>query len=558
MAEVLNYIWIAFIIVFFFGLCIFIHELGHFLVAKLLGLHVNAFSIGFKKVWGFKYGGVDYRIGCIPCGGYVDIPQLEPTEEVKTLDGKPLPRAKPIHRILTALAGPICNILLGFALGVFIWIYGVPQESPIVNEIKVAVVDKYSPEYNAGLRDGDVIYSINGGKFHTTWNGFIRKIIFTVGEVSLGVRRNGKEFVVSYTPKPNQKRTPNEKIAYPFFEPEFPVILYPVKGSPAAKAGLKQGDRVLEVNGEKILDGIQFVYMIRFSEGKPVSLVVDRKGSKVKISNIKPKFMEDLGKGIGILFNPKKPLLSEVIPNSPAAKAGLKKGDIILAVNGVPVVSAKKAWNMIKKNKGDSLDLKLKRGKEEFEKNLVMANLKLYSIGANLVFVNHPTPWEQFAQVIDMTYKTLRGVFSKKSTLKVSNFSGPIGIFRAIGITAHTGAFTRVLNLIVIISFSLGLFNLLPVPVLDGGHISIAFIEIVIRRPLPVKLVQPVTVAFIIILISFMLFVSYYDVRRVYFDFAGKKARAAYSSETSPPPPAVGPKKDAKKDDGQKTSDKKN
>jgi regulator of sigma E protease len=147
---------------------------------------------------------------------------------------------------------------------------------------------------------------------------------------------------------------------------------------------------------------------------------------------------------------------------------------------------------------------------------------------------------------------------SKKSSLKPSNFSGPIGIFRAIGITAYRGSFSRVLNLIVIITFSLGLFNLLPVPVLDGGHISIAVIETIIGRPIPLKLLQPITVAFIIILISFMLFVSYYDVIRVHSDFSKKKQNVAtYNSETTEKSDAAKSENEAKKNVDKKTPDKK-
>ena len=152
----------VFLFVFiFFGLCIFIHELGHFLAAKWRGLHIVAFSIGFKKIWGFKHNGIEYRIGCIPCGGYVDLPQIDATGEPKDENGNPLPRAKPIDKIITAAAGPLFNILFGILLGCVVWYYGISQDTPKMKTITVAEVDKYSPEYTAGLRPGDVITAIN-------------------------------------------------------------------------------------------------------------------------------------------------------------------------------------------------------------------------------------------------------------------------------------------------------------------------------------------------------------------------------------------------------------
>ena len=104
-------------VVFFFGMCIFVHELGHFLVARWRGLHVDAFSIGFKKIWAKKINGVEYRIGCLPLGGYVELPQVDAaTEAPKAADGTELPPAKPLDRLLTAAAGPICNIIFGLLL----------------------------------------------------------------------------------------------------------------------------------------------------------------------------------------------------------------------------------------------------------------------------------------------------------------------------------------------------------------------------------------------------------------------------------------------------------
>ncbi len=111
--DFLNIAWSVLFMLIFFGLCIFIHELGHFLAGRLCGLHVSAFSIGFRKIWWKKINGVEYRIGWIPVGGYVELPQIDSTGEAKDEDGNILPKAEPWKRIVTAFAGPLFNILFG-------------------------------------------------------------------------------------------------------------------------------------------------------------------------------------------------------------------------------------------------------------------------------------------------------------------------------------------------------------------------------------------------------------------------------------------------------------
>ena len=187
-------------VVFFFGMCIFVHELGHFLVARWRGLHVDAFSIGFKKIWAKKINGVEYRIGCLPLGGYVELPQVDAaTETPKAADGTELPPAKPLDRLLTAAAGPICNIIFGLLLGCVVWIVGIPQDTPKMRVVEVANVEKDSPEWNAGLREGDVITKINGKTFHSAWKDIVVEILTTIGEVTLDVESNGEKKVVKYS-----------------------------------------------------------------------------------------------------------------------------------------------------------------------------------------------------------------------------------------------------------------------------------------------------------------------------------------------------------------------
>lgn len=593
---------------FFLGWCIFVHELGHFLVAKWRGLHIVAFSIGFKKIWGFKHKGIDYRIGCIPCGGYVDLPQIDATGQPKDEFGNPLPPAKPIDRILTALAGPLFNVLFGILLSLIVWWIGVPQDTPSMRAITVEEVDGGSPEHQAGLRPGDVITKINGESFNCTWGDFVRKVIFTVGDITLTVNRDGKELDIKYKPAPNRKRTPKEEIAYPFFTPVIPLKCDVAPGSAVEKAGMRSGDLIIKLNGKKISDydelrnalGVNQGEEINFtvnrdgkiielkpikpvkregdvyrtgiivsesfvakvqdvdpsplpdetavfkigdqilkagdkiitsvetigraiekSEGKPVDFLVKRGNDLLRISQIFPTKSVDAGKQgkLDVKYMIGKQLwIGDILPGAPAEEQGLQKYDRLLKVNNQDITGFEMFVKNINDSNGKTLPIEIERDGEIMVKNITPKKFSAFTIndiGLQLVIISHPTPWQQFKQVISMTYRSLRGIFSKESTLKWRHLSGPIGIFRGIGLTFSHGGIMPVLALIVLITYSLAILNIMPFPVLDGGHIVLAFIEQIFGKPLSPKIVQPLFVIFIVLLISMMLYVTFYDAKRL-------------------------------------------
>lgn len=527
METVLNCIFVGLFAVFFLGLCIFVHELGHFLAAKWRGLYIVAFSIGFKKVLGFKHKGIEYRIGCIPCGGYVDLPQLDSHGDAKTENGEPLSRVKPLDRILTAGAGPFFNILFGFALGTVIWIHGIPQDTPKMHSIKVASVEEDSPEFKAGLRKGDNIVTINNKHFYTTWNDIVQKIIFTIGEVKLGICRGEQEFEISYLARENPNVLSGEGLAYPFFKPKIPVAIRPMPGSPAEKAGIKDNDIVIRVNREKITGYKDFLDIINKNQGRPLHFVIQRDGELMEVKNIIPSLVVQKEKVycLGIMFEsdvlPIK--VTEVLSDSAAEASGFKVNDIILKIDGRKMATSEVFLSTIRKSGGRPLVFEIERNKELIViKDVIPKLLEEYTIGIQHVFYNHPTPWEQFTEVIGKTYGVIRGIFSEKSTIKAKHMSGPIGIVRVISIIVYHGNIIQALYLIVIITFSLALFNLLPIPILDGGHILIALIESIGRRPLPVRVVKPIFTTSLILLISLMVFVTFFDVKRSFGGFFRK------------------------------------
>ena len=520
------------LMVIFFGLCIIVHEFGHFIVARYCGLHIEAFSVGFKKIWGKKINGVEYRIGCIPCGGYVDLPQIDSTsDEIRDSEGNLLPHAEPWKRIATAFAGPFFNIIFGLLLGVIIWIVGLPQpDSDRYTEFTVRSVPEDCPEYRAGLREGDRIVKLNGNEFELSWNEFAQRIMLNddnVKQVTLEIVRDGKTSEISYTPAENDNLMPGEKVMMPFFQPELHVYVSPIPGSAAKKAGIQPEDRVIAVDGESIYGADDLMTRINFSNGKTLDLSVERDGKQLVIPVTPEKIPGAKSRPlVGINFSTANDLckVQETIPGMPASGV-LLPGDVITAFNGESLKDdPAKFSELVAANGEKEITLSVERGGETFELKITPRIVTPYEIGVSFYRINHPTPWKQFCNVLKMTKRTLKslghtiqskvGQDTGYTTIGVQHLSGPLGIGRYM-IMTFQGSFMQGLYLVVMISFSLGLFNLLPVPVLDGGHIMIALIEIAIRRPIPVKLVQPVTYFFMFVLIAFMVIVSFFDVKKM-------------------------------------------
>ena len=394
-------------IAFFFGLCIFVHELGHLLVALWRRLFVERFSVGFgRRIWGFRWRGVEYVISVLPFGGYVALPQLDPTDDPRDSQGTPLAQARPVDRMLTAVAGPLANVAFGFLLATVVWQVGIYRPAPATFCEVIRVPDD-CPEYAAGLRPGDRITAVNGKGFSRGWAELSETIVLTPGEVTLDVQRGGKTVAVRYVPAPNDTV---EDLGYPFFGVRVPtVIKRPRGGSPAQAAGLEPGDVVLELDGEPVADQGAFVKQIASSKGRELALVVERDGSRVAISDLRARAQQ---------------------------------------VNGETV----------------------------------------YRIGADLAapsVLTYPSPWEQFVYVLTRTRDTVRLLFKRDSLVKPRHLSGPGGIALQIGMKVDLGGIREGLFFIVFLSFSLALLNILPIPVLDGGHIVFAAIEMVVRRRVP-------------------------------------------------------------------------
>lgn len=539
METFIGYLGTAGAVVFVFaalGFCILFHELGHFLAAKMLGLHIDAFSLGFRPFWRKKYKGVEYRIGYLPFGGYVEIPQIDCSDAIpKAADGTELRPGTAKERIITAAAGPLFNIISGLLIGCIIWICGMPQDTPKMREITVSSVTIDSPEYNAGLREGDIITKLNGGEFFLSWAKFVEQILYTTGKVTLEVRRDGKKQLITYTPIDNPNAPGSirkEGVGYPFFTPKVPIQIFPRKGSAAEKAGLQSGDIVLEINGEAVNDYAQFQMMIDMSASRPMKFLVERGKQRLEYSvTAAPIEGADahaqyfIGIVMEQLAKDKPVKVRKLYKHFPAAMAGILTGDELLTINGKKITAISIVNSTIAETGKAPVTLEILRNAKPMTFTITPLVIMPSGIGVSMAVYDYPSPWRQFCDTLNMTWKALRGIATgignklgmtkNTSTLKPSHMSGPLGIGIVLFTSVRTSPAVGI-YMMVVISFALAIFNLLPLPVLDGGHIFFGLLELIFKKPLPQSFMKVLSYIFVTLLISLMLFVTFFDIRRAY------------------------------------------
>ena len=543
MDSLLNLLNIIGSLIFVFvaiGLCIFSHELGHFLAGKWRKLHIDALSLGFRPFWRKKIDGVEYRLGYLPFGGYVELPQIDATDEIpKSADGRELPRAKALDRVITAAAGPVFNIIFGILAGFLIYFFGMPQDTAKMREMTVNYVDAKGPEYAAGLRKGDKIVKLNGRSFHLSWAHFVKEILFTVEPVRLEVVRDGKHLEIVYVPKVNPAAPgalKAEGLAWPFFSVQIPVAVIPERGSIAEKAGIRQGDIITAVNGVALQQPSEFQHLLDVAGDMELSLTLSRQGREytVKVrSEVIPGLPEEFTRymiGATLAQTSAGVKVESAVAGTPAAKAGLLPGDILIsaAAPGEKASPIRETLAFIKKIrsfKDKPFVITFERGGKQMSVPIVSRKVVPRTIGVSVAVYDYPSPWEIFVSTLDMSWKSLRGICvgigqklgltRKQSSLKPSHMSGPLGIGTTLFNSVYRSSLMTGIYFMVVVSFALAIFNLLPFPVLDGGHIVFGLIEMIFRRPLPTAVIKGLSMVFVTLLIALMIFVTFADGRRL-------------------------------------------
>ncbi len=632
MLSILSIVLKVIFIVFFFGFCVFIHEFGHLIVAVWRGLHVEKFSIGMgPRLWGFKYRGIDFIVSALPFGGYVSLPQLDPTDVPQSSDGKALPHASPSARALTAFAGPLFNVLFGFVLAAIMWGVGLwrnaPATSMVIQDVplflttsiaeeklddddivvaidgvaikdierasvvgdsltwasvcylwpaifpdatecpkeltlrvrrvassgkdapeeEIKVIPTPNPEWNAGLRRGDRIIAVNDKHFSQGVDEFRQEYLLNnKSHIKLTVVRDGVEREVSYEPASNPSV---EGLGYPFFMFAPPMTLgNVVEGTPAAQAGLQTNDQVLALDGVNLVSARDLRRVLRVLAGKTVSVQICRGGREMTLNGLaipaeaaavdaNPERLTGMGTAVRA---------SEVLEDTPAQRAGIRAGDRFLTVayeNESPenITDIQSFIAFTAASNGRKMVMTGLRGNDPISLTVTpelndSVSPARYTIGVVLSdgagrILMHVDPWTQFTEVIGQTTRTL-GLLFKPLTSKVrgvvtgqqvdaprnqvglKHMSGPGGILMMLWFRLQTEGYRGGFAFIILITFSLAFMNLLPLPVLDGGHIVFAGIEAVSHRRLPAKAFSWLYNTFAFLLIALMLYITFYDGKR--------------------------------------------
>jgi regulator of sigma E protease len=321
-------------------------------------------------------------------------------------------------------------------------------------------------------------------------------------------------------------------VGHPVSESDLTTVIgYVHADSPAAKAGLRPGDKILEVDGRPVSrffgmnDSV--VWNVVRSEGASIPFKIERDG-KVMTFDVVPLIAETSGwrrKGTRqVLIQPAvTPLVDGIDKDGPAAKAGVKPGDVVTAVNGKPIYNALSLVDEIEKHPTDELALDLRRGSEKLQ--LKMTPVPLESEGVTKprigirwetggqLSLSHPDPVEQVYNSITSTLQTIGAVASPKSDVKLQHMSGPVMIVRIYYMLFEgDNGWKLALWFSVILNVNLAILNLLPIPVLDGGHIVLALIEGVRRKPVNMKILEWVQTACATLIIGYMLYISFFDI----------------------------------------------
>jgi len=421
--------------VFVLGVMIFIHELGHFLTAKWIGVKVHVFSLGFPpKLVGKKWGDTEYQIGALPFGGYVKMAGENPDE----VGGNPdefYSRTK-LERVAILLMGPAMNIVLTVFLFTVLFMVGIQRPVGLEDEPVVRFVSADSPAASAGVQPGDRIVALDGGPveswlevldtFHLSPNQTLTMTLDRDGEsvqTQLAIEARGEE-QIGYTG------------LFPAVQPRVEGL---TEGYPAEQAGLRQGDVLIKVDDEPIFSNQQLIEAIESKQGEPVLLTILRDDVQQQVS------VTPIAEGERFLIGIQLP--------SPLAMKQIRN----------PVGAFQAAM-------GES------------------------------------------ARLTELTFVVLGRLFTRQ--LSMQQMMGPIGIARVSGEAARSGA-RNLFTLMAVISLQLGIFNLLPVPVLDGGHIAIILVEGLARRDFSLRVKERVLQVGFVLLLLLMVTVIYVDLSKI-------------------------------------------
>ena len=473
--QVLKVIFIILEVVLLFNLLIFVHELGHFLAARWRGLKADRFAIWFGKPIWKK-----------EFGGVEFVLGWIPAGGYVSL-----PQMAPMEAIEGKADKP-------------------PEKLP-----EVSALDK-------------IIVAFAGPLFSFLLAIAFALLVFAVGR--------------------------------PVSESEMTTVIGDVdKDSPAERAGLKAGDKIVEVDHKPVTKwsgmGSSVMWLIVRSEGTTVPILVARNGSNltVEAAPIKQKTKSwQRGSLRQILIDPAHtPIVNAVVTNGPAHRAGLKRGDEIVEVNGEKLIHPAGLADYLDKSGVVPLNLKGMRDgaplqvtvQPEIPVGSTNGKARVgiqWDLGGGRMALAHPGVVEQIVGSVDAMVSTFGALFSKKSDIKPQHLSGAIKIMNIYYVLFQSEQGWRLaIWFSVIMNVNLALLNLLPIPVLDGGHITLALVEAVRRKPVSAKLLGALQTSCAVVIIGYMLYIAFYDVQDLSFPWNRKAEKPPPELKFAPPPDAV-------------------
>jgi regulator of sigma E protease len=422
--------------IFVLGVLIFVHELGHFVMARRIGVRVLTFSLGFgPKILSIRRGDTEYCVSAIPLGGYVKMAGENPEDSRSGAADEFLSKTK-WQRFQVLIMGPVMNLALAFVVMAFVLYQGAELPAFERQPVVVGSVVPDSVASQAGIQPGDRILTIDGNPVDT-WESFSMQVLPRAGRrLQLTVDRSGKRFDQDVVPASVGKWEMGDIGIVPELRPQ---ILSVIPGEAADEAGLRPGDLVLAVGDERPVTQPRVIEVIREHEDQSLLFHILRDGEPRTLT-VTPRRADDLVR-IGASINPYETRTVE-----PTLLGAFK-------------LSA--------------------------EKN-----------------------WEWTALIV----RTLAGLFTRETPVR--QLMGRVAIAGLSGEAAQAG-WTQLFTLMAMISLNLGLLNLMPIPVLDGGHIMILALEGLSRRDFSMRVKEKMLLAGFVLLLMLMVTVIYNDLARI-------------------------------------------
>jgi len=434
------------------GVLIFVHEFGHFIFARLFGVRVLIFKLGFGRfVWSFKRGPTEYGVALFPVGGYVkmfgdpsEMEELKP-EEVNPAERREALFAQPRWKQLFIFAGgPLMNVVMAFVIAPVVYLVGIERPKAYLEPPVIGAVFPDSPAAKAGIEPGDRVLSVAGKPMDRFQDLIIEEAINPKQTLVYRIRRGGKEFQVTLTLEEGKTEPVGTS---GIMLPRIPAAIeQPLPGMPAAQAGFQKDDRILAINDTPVQYWDELRHLIEASQGEQIRFRVERGQSELVLRVTPVKDPEENRFVIGIT-----PRIETVLVRTGLVEA-IQRGSDDVAEAGVLTVA--------------------------------------------------------------MLWKILSLQTSPRA------LGGPVMIAGTVGEAAQS-SFANLVWIVVLISVSLGIFNILPLPPFDGGHILFTVIEAVLRREINLKYKEAIfRVAMTFILVLFVL-ITVNDIMRYRQGIAG-------------------------------------